>query len=61
MKYAFILAYFALALATASANIVSYLRFEEGSGFGAFDETGLMNGEVLDFSSVLAGGGGHWI
>ena len=57
MKYAFIPLYFALALATASASIVSYLRFEEGSGFGAFDEIGLMDGEVLDFSDVSPGGG----
>ena len=39
------------------ADVVSYLRFEEGSGYGAWDETGLMNGEVLNFSDVSPGGG----
>ena len=40
----------------AHAGTVSYLRFEEGSGYGAYDETGLMNGEVL-FGDVSPGGG----
>lgn len=44
-------------LATSRAGVVSYLRFEEGSGYGAYDQTGLMNGEVLDFTSVDPGGG----
>ena len=39
----------------AHAGTVSYLRFEEGSGYGAYDETGLMNGEVL-FGDVSPGG-----
>ena len=40
-----------------SADVISYLRFEEGSGFGAFDETGLMDGGVLGFDNVDPGGG----
>ena len=32
------------------ANTISYLRFEEGSGYTASDETGLMNGELLEFN-----------
>ncbi len=46
-----------LALATSHADTLSYLRFEEGSGYGAYDEAGLMNGEVLNVSNVSAGGG----
>ena len=41
----------------AHANTLSYLRFEEGSGFGAYDETGLMDGGVINFSNVSPGGG----
>jgi hypothetical protein len=43
--------------AVGEAGTLSYLRFEEGSGFGAYDETRLLNGGVLDFSDVSAGGG----
>lgn len=57
MKSIFIPVIVALSLANASADIISYLRFEEGSGFGAFDETGLIHGEVLNFDSVNPGGG----
>ncbi|NCD14928.1 MAG: PEP-CTERM sorting domain-containing protein [Bacteroidia bacterium] len=32
------------------AGVISYLRFEEGSGYAAADETGLMNGELLEFN-----------
>ena len=39
-----------------NADTISYLRFEEGSGYGAYDETGLMNGEVLLYD-VSPGGG----
>ena len=39
------------------ADTLSYLRFEEGSGYGAYDETGLMDGGVLGFTSVDPGGG----
>jgi len=53
-----------LLVASASADVISYLRFEEGSGFGAFDETGLLHGEVLGFTSVDPGrgdmGGSGW-
>jgi len=48
---------FILSLMSTYADVISYLRFEEGSGFGAFDETGLMDGEVLNFTSVEPGGG----
>ena len=43
--------------AVGKADTLSYLRFEKGSGYGAYDETGLMNGEVLGFTSVDPGGG----
>ena len=46
-----------LGITSSNADTLSYLRFEEGSGYGAYDETGLMNGEVLDFTSVAPGGG----
>lgn len=46
-----------LAISSSKADTLSYLRFEEGSGYGAYDETGLMNGEVLGFTSVDPGGG----
>lgn len=32
------------------AGTISYLRFEEGSGFIAADQTGLMNGELMEFN-----------
>lgn len=51
------LAVLLLAPVTSNADTLSYLRFEEGSGYGAYDETGLMNGEVLGFTSVDPGGG----
>jgi len=57
MKRVSILIMLALFLAAAKADVISYLRFEEGSGFGAYDETGLMHGEVLNFDSVDPGGG----
>ena len=37
------------------ANIISYLRFEEGSGTWAMDQTGLMNGELLEDWGPLEG------
>ena len=46
-----------LCVASSYADTLSYLRFEEGSGFGAWDETGLMDGGVLNFTSVDPGGG----
>lgn len=46
-----------LGISSSNADTLSYLRFEEGSGYGAYDETGLMNGEVLGFTSVDPGGG----
>lgn len=46
-----------LAAWPARANTVSYIRFEEGSGYMANDETGLMDGELLGFPSVAPGAG----
>lgn len=57
MKLIFTILAFALCVRISHANTISYLRFEEGSGFGAWDETGLMNGEVLGFYDVDPGGG----
>ncbi len=47
-----------LATAPARADIISYLRFEEGSGVYAADETGLMNGALLGGWSTFDAGGG---
>jgi hypothetical protein len=44
-------------------DVITYIRFEEGSGYGAFDETGLLNGELLGFPDVSPGAGdtgGGW-
>lgn len=57
MKSFSIMALLAISTMASTADVISYLRFEEGSGFGAFDETGLMDGEVLNFTSVDPGGG----
>ncbi len=46
-----------LGISSSHADTLSYLRFEEGSGYGAYDETGLMDGGVLGFTSVDPGGG----
>ena len=55
--YVCILLCVAACLSEAAADVISYLRFEEGSGYGAYDQTGLMNGELLGFDSVDPGGG----
>ena len=48
-----------LAVGPARADIISYLRFEEGSGVYASDETGLMNGALLGgWSTSDPDGGG---
>lgn len=41
----------------ARADVISYLRFEEGSGWYTEDETGLMNGALLNFYDYSAGAG----
>jgi hypothetical protein len=44
-------------------DVISYIRFEEGSGFGAFDQTGLLDGELLGFPDLSPGAGdtgGGW-
>lgn len=46
-----------LGISSSNADTLSYLRFEEGSGYGAYDETGLLDGGVLGFTSVDPGGG----
>jgi len=57
MKLNFTILAFVLVVGISHADTLSYLRFEEGSGFVAWDETGLMNGEVLNFDNVDPGGG----
>lgn len=57
MKTLLVFILFMISVGSAHADTLSYLRFEEGSGYGAYDQTGLMNGEVLDFTSVDPGGG----
>ena len=47
-----------LAIGTASAGIISYLRFEEGSSWFAEDQIGLMNGALIDFATDLSAGSG---
>jgi len=37
--------------------VISYLRFEDGSGFYATDATGLLNGTLLNFYDYSAGAG----
>jgi len=39
------------------ADVISYLRFEDGSGGIAQDQTGLMDGELISFSDTSPGGG----
>lgn len=46
-----------LAAVPARADIISYLRFEEGSSWFAEDQTGLMNGSLLNFYDYSAGAG----
>ena len=58
MIRALVMSFFVLGLAVwpAWADTVSYIRFEEGSGYMAYDQTGLMDGELLNFD-VSPGGG----
>jgi len=56
MKTHLVTALLLISVGFAHATTLSYLRFEEGSGYGAYDETGLLNGEVL-FGDVTPGGG----
>lgn len=41
----------------APGDIISYLRFEEGTSWFAEDQTGLMNGALLNFYDYSAGAG----
>lgn len=50
-----ILIAFGLAAGLVRADVISYLRFEEGSGVVAYDQTGLLNGELSDFSRPTVG------
>ena len=56
MKTHLVTALLLLSVGFARATTLSYLRFEESSGYGAYDETGLLNGEVL-FGDVSPVGG----
>lgn len=58
MKRVFLALATALALAgKCGADIVTYLRFEENGGGIASDETGLLDGELINFSDTSPGGG----
>lgn len=46
-----------LPLLPAGADVISYLRFEENGGATAFDQTGLLNGELVQFGDTSPGGG----
>lgn len=46
-----------LAFGPARADIISYLRFEEGSSWFTADQTGLMDGALLNFYDYSAGAG----
>ncbi|MBU0678218.1 MAG: hypothetical protein KJ626_08860, partial [Verrucomicrobia bacterium] len=45
----------------AQANVISYLRFEENGGGAAWDETGLLNGDLIAFGDTSPGGGGYGV
>jgi len=47
----------ALLASSVQASVISYLRFEENGGGDAWDETGLLNGELLNFGDTSPGGG----
>lgn len=53
----FVLIAICLPLHPAGADVISYLRFEENGGATAFDETGLLNGELVQFVDTSPGGG----
>ena len=38
-------------------DVITYIRFEEGSGIDAYDQTGLMDGRLIQFSDTSPGGG----
>ena len=38
-------------------NVITYIRFEEGSGIDAYDETGLMDGRLVQFGDTSPSGG----
>jgi len=46
-----------LCMQTTLADVITYIRFEEGSGTLASDETGLLDGELHQFSDTSPGGG----
>jgi len=46
-----------VSLQTTLADVITYIRFEEGSGTLAADETGLLDGELHQFSDTTPGGG----
>jgi len=46
-----------LHLETTVADVITYIRFEEGSGTLASDQTGLLDGELHQFSDTSPGGG----
>jgi hypothetical protein len=39
------------------SDVITYIRFEEGSGLNAADETGLLNGELNNFPDTSPGAG----
>ena len=43
--------------APVAGNVITYIRFEEGSGIDSYDETGLMDGRLVQFSNTSPGGG----
>ena len=45
------------ALPQARADVIAYLRFEENGGATAFDQTGLLDGELVQFGDTSPGGG----
>ena len=38
-------------------SVITYIRFEEGSGIDGYDESGLMDGRLVQFSNTSPGGG----
>lgn len=44
-------------LSPAHGDVIAYIRFEDASGITAADQTGLLDGELVQFSDTSAGGG----
>lgn len=55
VRYVIAIVALGLVAGLARSDVISYLRFEEGTGLVAYDETRLMDGELLNFNSSTEG------